>query len=102
MMHEKSTGFVLGPSSEHTVFADAFVQWYRTAQPGEKFLYYFGEHLHEDRNSEYVRQIVWDYACDGKVYIFQARDKEHPTNFNFIAVKSRHKLDWLIPARTAA
>ena len=99
-MHEKSTGFVLGPSSEHTVFADAFIEWYKTAQPGDKFLYYYGEHLHEDRNSEYVRQVAWDYACDGKVYIFQARDKEQTTYFNFIAVKAQYRLERLIPLRS--
>lgn len=88
--------------AEYRELATEFATWYVHAKPGDRFIYYFGEHLHENMASEYLKKYVWDYATEGKVYIFQTRDTIERTKFNFIAMKPKLKLKQLIPLREAA
>ena len=82
---------------EQKELANEFYSWYISAKPGNRFIYYFGEHLHENIASEYLRRMVWDFACNGKVYIFQSRDEIERNKFNYIAIKPRSRVKSLIP-----
>lgn len=79
----------------------AFKNWYLQAKPGDWYTYHLGEHLHENFTIQYVKKVVWDYACDGKIYIFQKRDPEIPEIFFFKAQKASKRIPKLNPTRIA-
>lgn len=90
---EVPTAFV-GPVNE-------FRDWYKRAAPGEWYTYHYGEHLHESMSLTFLKRTVWDFACEGKIYIFQTRHKESPEFFFFQAQKASMRMPHLNPSRVA-
>lgn len=88
-------------TEEHSKWVSEFLAWYKQARPLEMYVYYHGGHLHETLAVERVKDITWDYACRGKIYLFAKRDKELYSGFFFICQKSKEANPRLIPAKTA-
>lgn len=84
---------------EHTDKFDAFINWYINAKAHDKFVYYHGTSLHETLASTYVKNLAWDYACEGKVYLFATRDLQNKYDWFFIAQKASRVIPSLNPKR---
>lgn len=78
-----------------------FKNWYKNAQSGDWYIYYYGETLHENYQSKHLKDTVWSYACDGKIYIFQRRNIDDLRNFFFLAQKASRRYPHLNPRKTA-
>ena len=88
--------------AEYRELANEFATWYIRSKPGDRFVYYFSEWLHDSMASEFLRKFVWEHACEGKVYIFQTRDSVERNKFNFIAIKPKERIYKLIPLSEAS
>lgn len=82
---------------EYRILANEFATWYVNSKPGDRYIYYYGESLHDDFSTEFLRKYVWQHACEGRVYIFQSRDQVDKRNFNFIAIKPKFKNKRMVP-----
>jgi|SRR5687767_12843244 len=90
----------INPELYNTLHND-FVSWYVKAKPGEWYTYHRGYSLHENLVTEKVKETAWNFACEGKVYLFLQRDVEHKHWFCFLCQKSTPgpKNPRLIPKR---
>lgn len=79
--------------------AERFKDWYRSAKPKDWYTYHYGTSLHENLKIKYVKEQAWDFACEGKVYLFQQRDPADNNYFFFKAQKASRKIPSLIPSR---
>lgn len=74
-----------------------FLDWYISAVPRSWYIYHHGMNLHKDLSLQFVKQEVWNKACEGKVYLFQKRDLENPGLFFYMAQKATKKIPRLNP-----
>ena len=82
--------------------SNSFQAWYDTAKPGDSFIYYRG-HLccavpyiySKSRDTLPIKELTWEYAIQGRIYLVKHKVAEG--EFEYIAQKSREKIDKLIP-----
>lgn len=83
----------------HRQYTDAFLNWYINSKPLSKYIYYHGQGLHDTLASSMVKRLTWDYACNGRIYLFAVRDPEDNNSWLFIAQKASRRIPSLIPKR---
>lgn len=79
--------------------AEKFKRWYNAAPPKSWYVYHHGQCLTKDLALKLLKDEVWNLACEGRVYLFQQRDKENPGFFFYKAQKASRKIPKLTPMR---
>ena len=72
-----------------------FIEWYYAANGGDKFVYYAGSNLASSQESWAVKNLVWKFAIEGKVYLFQKRFGNN--DYQYIAIKAIGRDTNLVP-----
>ena len=70
-----------------------FVKWFADAEPGSTYTYTSGLSFYEPKAS--VKKLAWEYAINGKVYIYQKKVTDEI--YAYIAFKPRIGLRKLVP-----
>lgn len=83
--------------SLYTELKDKFLNWYLQAKPHEWFTYYHGVSLHDSLTVELVRQITWEYATKGLVYLFIQKDPLKKYHWHFKCQKAKNPTPRLVP-----
>lgn len=65
---------------------DEFNEWFKSAKPNDKYIYFRGETLTFSHMSNKIRQETWYKAVIGEVYLLQR--KLGLGKYEFIAVKA--------------
>ncbi len=74
---------------------DEAKEFIETAQPYSRCIYHVGGGATDTTLSTFIKNVVWNAAVAGKVYLVQKRIG--PSQFQYIAIKSRDRLKSLIP-----
>lgn len=90
------TKYEINPQ-EFNKLRNKFLEWYLQAKPYDWFTYHHGLDLHETLVVESVRQVTWDYATRGFIYLFIKRDPVDTKLWFFRCQKSKHPTRRLIP-----
>lgn len=82
---------------QYTALKDKFLSWYLQAKPYDWFTYHYGLDLHENLVVESVRQVTWEYATRGLVYLFIQRDPLNEKLWFFRCQRSKKPTKRLVP-----
>ena len=76
-----------------------FITWFEQARPGEIYTYYRGDNLNYENYNMIIGELLWNFACKGKVYLFQRRMGVN--DFEYIGMKVGLPIQKLIPKTSA-
>ena len=91
------------PSVTYCQNTPYFFKWFEAARPNDVIVYYTGElasaiELSDKNVREFlldIKETVWQYAVDGKLYLFQK--KLETGRYEYIAVKAGRRIHQLNP-----
>lgn len=86
---------------DHRQLEAKFYNWYLSARPLDKFIYYRGISLSDTLAADYVRKAAWQYAWSGRVYLFTMRDPVDSYYWLYIAQKASRVIPRLNPTKSA-
>lgn len=79
-----------------------FLGWIKEAKPGDWYVYHTGKGFeNQPANIEYIKKVVWSYACAGRVYLFRNRLIKDSELFVFKLQKASKVIRKLNPVFTA-
>lgn len=78
---------------------DKFEKWYKNAKPGDWYTYHVGVTLTEGMSNYYIKKVTWNYACDGKIYLFLRRSMYDKSKLDFLAQKASKVIPKLNPLK---